>query len=104
VVVTNVHLRFEDTTIETTPVPLALGVTIRQATMVPYAKRDKARHPDDLDRSSPDPPPWGSIPANCEDPTLVDKFMAVEGLAVYCDSDNMFSLMTEEVRRGDRGT
>jgi len=42
--------------------------------------------------------PWGKIPLSCDDATLIDQFMDVQGLMVYTDSERVLSLMPVEVR------
>lgn len=81
-VVRNLHIRMEDTTVDT-PVPLALGLLISTASTTPLT-------------SSPNDKRGNVGPEYEGDATLVAKAIRAEGVAVYADGD-VLSLRTAEV-------
>lgn len=88
--VSNCHVRIEDTTVNT-PVPLAFGIIVKTASVMPGGKGGKQE--DDSSQQQ-----WGGIgPEAKSDPTLVDKVVQAEHVGIYADGDNILSLMTEEV-------
>lgn len=89
--VNNVHIRLEDTHVEGCPSPLALGLTVGKMTLLPCSRKGV--------NSSRMASSWsGKIPPSAvDDPTFIDQMVGLEGLAVYSDSDAIYSLMSEEV-------
>ena len=92
--VDNVYIRLEDTHVEGCPVPLALGVTARKITLLPFSKIFQERYLHMVATEE-----WGKIPLACDDATLIDQFVGLEGFTIYTENDRLMSLMTHEVRR-----